>query len=253
MDAGLPFLDAAGTIDDLVQIAFDSEVLSVRGTCFYALGLIASTVEGAELLEAAGWITTASPVGTPLGFCLPDNLSGFLSITPWEVRRVSKPPQLELAPPILQSERDALVALNNLSNNLLNKQTSKSIARLKQHHPEVFRSPSMFYRAFHLLRNCHFRAGVRTYILELFSVPLDIALVQRLEDIGRTLKTTVPQHTAELQITQRQSMALNPMLRLDSDSESDESDSSHEEQVLGDKEKLPIEVLEPMIVMRGFL
>lgn len=94
---------------------------------------------------------------------------------------------------------------------------------------------------------------MRTYILELFSVPLDIALVQRLEDIGRTLKTTVPQHTAELQITQRQSMALNPMLRLDSDSESDESDSSHEEQVLGDKEKLPIEVLEPMIVMRGFL
>lgn len=42
-------------IDVIVNLASNSPVLSVRGTCFYVLGLIGSTSIGAERLEAFGW------------------------------------------------------------------------------------------------------------------------------------------------------------------------------------------------------
>ena len=81
----------------ILEIAEQSQVLSVRGydnaaecawlflialsrTCFYVLGLISSTPQGAEILSDYGWEATLSPLGFPTGLCVPLELEKFLSV-----------------------------------------------------------------------------------------------------------------------------------------------------------------------------
>eukprot|EP00795_Rhopilema_esculentum_P004460 gene4460-20703_t len=47
--------DYIDIIKEVVQLAQECEVLTVRGTCFYVLGLIAKTSQGADRLEELGW------------------------------------------------------------------------------------------------------------------------------------------------------------------------------------------------------
>ena len=52
---GLPLLDKQEVIPSLVNIAERSTVLTLRGTAFYALGLIASTQAGVQRLAELCW------------------------------------------------------------------------------------------------------------------------------------------------------------------------------------------------------
>ncbi|XP_067280565.1 rapamycin-insensitive companion of mTOR isoform X2 [Pseudorasbora parva] len=52
---GLNLLQEENVIPDIVALAQDCEVLSIRGTCLYVLGLISKTKQGCELLKLQGW------------------------------------------------------------------------------------------------------------------------------------------------------------------------------------------------------
>uniref|UniRef100_A0A673JGQ4 RPTOR independent companion of MTOR, complex 2 a n=1 Tax=Sinocyclocheilus rhinocerous TaxID=307959 RepID=A0A673JGQ4_9TELE len=52
---GLNLLQEENVIPDIVALAHDCEVLSIRGTCLYVLGLISKTKQGCELLKLHGW------------------------------------------------------------------------------------------------------------------------------------------------------------------------------------------------------
>ncbi|XP_026052059.1 rapamycin-insensitive companion of mTOR-like [Carassius auratus] len=52
---GLNLLQEENVIPDIVALAHDCEVLSIRGTCLYILGLISKTKQGCELLKLHGW------------------------------------------------------------------------------------------------------------------------------------------------------------------------------------------------------
>ncbi|XP_051955427.1 rapamycin-insensitive companion of mTOR-like [Xyrauchen texanus] len=52
---GLNLLQEENVIPDIVNLAHDCEVLSIRGTCLYVLGLISKTKQGCELLKLHGW------------------------------------------------------------------------------------------------------------------------------------------------------------------------------------------------------
>ena len=49
-------------------------------TCFFALGLVSSTPQGAEILEDYGWEATSSPLGLPTRLCIPADIEKFLSV-----------------------------------------------------------------------------------------------------------------------------------------------------------------------------
>ncbi|CAG8838752.1 21738_t:CDS:2, partial [Racocetra persica] len=53
--SGLQFLEEEDIVKNIVSIAENSEVLSLKGTCFFVLGLIAKTAAGVEILEELGW------------------------------------------------------------------------------------------------------------------------------------------------------------------------------------------------------
>ncbi|KAI3362444.1 hypothetical protein L3Q82_012250, partial [Scortum barcoo] len=52
---GLTLLLEEGVIPDIVALAHHCEVLSIRGTCLYVLGLISKTRQGCDMLKQHGW------------------------------------------------------------------------------------------------------------------------------------------------------------------------------------------------------
>ena len=99
-ERGLPFLEEEEIIPAILQIAEESLILSVRGsvslwlvlvrlglieirvrTCFFVLGLISSTPQGAEILDDYHWEATLSPLGLPTGMCVPANVDQLVSVS----------------------------------------------------------------------------------------------------------------------------------------------------------------------------
>ncbi|KAK9473420.1 Rapamycin-insensitive companion of mTOR, N-term-domain-containing protein [Dipodascopsis tothii] len=84
LEMGLPFLDETGVIDSIVEIACTSAVWSLRGTAFFILGLISSTMEGLEIVDELAWETVVTVMGEPRGLCLPIDLGRFLAVPEWQ-------------------------------------------------------------------------------------------------------------------------------------------------------------------------
>lgn len=71
MDLGASFLEEADVVTAVVRIAQGAEVMSMRGTACFVLGLISRTLHGSEMLAENGWDTAVDPRGQSLGLCLP--------------------------------------------------------------------------------------------------------------------------------------------------------------------------------------
>lgn len=80
MPFGAPFLDEAEIVGDIIKIAERSQVLTLKGTAFFALGLVAKTMQGLEILLEHGWDGTTGSMGETLGFCVPVDLWRLLSV-----------------------------------------------------------------------------------------------------------------------------------------------------------------------------
>ncbi|KAJ7212059.1 Rapamycin-insensitive companion of mTOR, N-term-domain-containing protein [Mycena pura] len=188
-EGGLPFLEEEEIIPTVLNIAQNSPIPSVRGTCFFVLGLISSTSQGAEILDDYRWEATLSPLGLPTGLCIPLDLDMFISIPPWTQQLVDKT-ESRLMPPTSQTELDVITAIHNLANTVIANAASRSLARMKSR-PEfksIFASPSMVFRALHTVSTQRYRLPVRRYIMELFTVELDAELVAALSEAAKTLK-----------------------------------------------------------------
>ncbi|KAI0036452.1 Rapamycin-insensitive companion of mTOR, N-term-domain-containing protein [Vararia minispora EC-137] len=184
---GLPFLEEEEIIPAILEIAEQSLVLSVRGTCFFVLGLISSTPQGAETLDDYKWEATISPLGYPTGLCVPMNVDSFLSVPQWEVADSGK--ETRLTPPASQQEIEVFTTISNLSNAVIANTASRSLAKLKSRpeYQNVFKSVPMFYRALHIVSTSRYRLPVRRFIFDLFDIPLDQDSVQQLSECARTL------------------------------------------------------------------
>lgn len=186
-------------------------------------------------------------------------------LQPWVARRLSQLPVEDLAPPTPHVEREIITAIANLSNNLLTHTASKTLARIKQRHPQIFKSKTLFFRALHLLNTCRYRAAVRAFVLEQFAVPLDVKSVKSILEAGSRLQRVVPTKTEQPDLKEagtqtdiktdlddkeaqtNRRLTIDPMYRLDLDSDSDSTSTD-------DEESGPVkEVLVPMVVMKGFL
>ncbi|EGU12160.1 hypothetical protein RTG_01774 [Rhodotorula toruloides ATCC 204091] len=186
--AGLMLLDDFDVLADIVQIAAFSPVYSLRGTATYAIALISSTEEGAEMLDELGWESVSTPLCGPTGICVPMYLGDYLYTPLWTAPEPRLPASLSLASPFSHVEREILSSLANLSNHILATKASKTLAKLKARHPSAFSPPAMAYRALQMLGGYHYRLTVRRYILDLFDVPLDNLSATRIAQAGEDLR-----------------------------------------------------------------
>ncbi|KAI0304497.1 Rapamycin-insensitive companion of mTOR, N-term-domain-containing protein [Multifurca ochricompacta] len=157
---GLPFLEEEDIIPVILEIAEQSQVLSVRGTCFFVLGLISSTPQGAEILSDYGWEAHCPR-------------SGFRRIPAWD----PVPSYGEIS-----SEIEVTTAISNLSNTVIAATASRhwpSSLKSRPEYQSVFSSVPVFYRALYMISTSRYRLPVRRYVFDLFDIDLD-------EDVLRT-------------------------------------------------------------------
>ncbi|KAG0139923.1 hypothetical protein CROQUDRAFT_111390 [Cronartium quercuum f. sp. fusiforme G11] len=198
---GLAFLEADSVVDDIAGIAETSNVFSVRGTCYYVLGLISSTPEGTELLSDSGWNSVQTPLGTLTGICVPERLDEFVVHPTWRPKRKPAPDLIHYGPFQSPLQRQILVAIANLSNHLLANNSSRTLARMKLKHREDFQDPALFHRALRILANYHYRLMTRRYVMELFGdIGLDSNRLRAISTAGEAMR--MPRSKTNHTITQ---------------------------------------------------
>ncbi|KAN0062384.1 hypothetical protein ACQY0O_005266 [Thecaphora frezii] len=178
---GLPFLEAEDVISQIVEIAENSPVMSVRGTCFFVLGLISATTQGAEVLQDYGWMSVSTPLGVPMGLCIPNDIDRLVSMPRWEVQTVVDLGYLDFPDPETVLENKVVTAIANLGNSILANNASRMLAKLKHKHKEAFADIALLTRAIELTDNFYIRLPVRRYIWELFDITLNEEVVERLQ------------------------------------------------------------------------
>ncbi|EDO16423.1 hypothetical protein Kpol_1030p33, partial [Vanderwaltozyma polyspora DSM 70294] len=76
---GIGLIDNYSIVEDFITLTYEATVTSVRSTAFYALGLIAKTKEGCEILDEMGWICSYNVFGEPVGIATPKRIDSYLS------------------------------------------------------------------------------------------------------------------------------------------------------------------------------
>ena len=86
MELGAPFLERSDVVRWIVKIAEESEVLTLRGTAFFVLGLISRTIHGQEILTEHGWDGVINENGLSVGYSMPlDFRKLFMVCALWQI------------------------------------------------------------------------------------------------------------------------------------------------------------------------
>ncbi|KAF8631052.1 hypothetical protein AX15_002660 [Amanita polypyramis BW_CC] len=127
-EGGLRFLEEEDMIPAILDIIENSPIPSLRGTCFFVLCLISSTIQGAEILAEYGWEAALSPLGIPTGICMPANLEIFISIPPW-TEHTPEYNRIRLKPVTSATEKEIITAIQNLANSVIANAASRTLTK----------------------------------------------------------------------------------------------------------------------------
>lgn len=174
MELGAPFLEESDVVDWIVKIATTSQIMTMRGTAFFVLGLISRSLHGMEILAEHNWIAASDHLGRSMGYCLPPKLEDLLCLKDADrpeplkrdlVHRRQQPKAILDDDPF----RARLLALvKDLGNAVLTKKAAGDIHAIKLKSPELFSSVSLFKKVLLILEGHNFRLPARRFILDSF-------------------------------------------------------------------------------------
>ncbi|KAL5615032.1 hypothetical protein BROUX41_005097 [Berkeleyomyces rouxiae] len=191
MELGAPFLESCDVVELIVHIAQEHEIMSLRGTAFFVLGLISRSIHGLEILSECGWDSATSITGSSHGFCIPKDLGKLFSLRPWGAERLAhidlpaSQRTMPFPPPVMPPhapfeddtpmptdpegiENRAVQLVIDLSNTVLFKRAMNSLMQLKQQSPSAFLSVTLYKKVHTLMEYSHYRFPIRRMIIELF-------------------------------------------------------------------------------------
>ncbi|KAK6610699.1 cytosolic regulator pianissimo [Botrytis cinerea] len=176
MELGAPFLEESDVVEQIVKIAEEHQIMSLRGTAFFVLGLISRSRHGLEILSEHGWDSNTSSLGISLGLCIPQNLNKFFSYQPWEHKTISDivitdEEKIEIDKARVD-DRDInqriLELVENLGNMILHKKAIGELIQIKENQGDAFKQVGLFKKVMVLLEYHHFRLPMRRFVIELF-------------------------------------------------------------------------------------
>ncbi|KAH7037790.1 Rapamycin-insensitive companion of mTOR, N-term-domain-containing protein [Microdochium trichocladiopsis] len=177
MELGAPFLEATDVVEHIVQIAESHDVMSLRGTAFFVLGLISRSIHGLEILSEHGWESNTTPLGNSLGFCIPKDLSRFFSVQPW---KYESPTMIQLphsqttlsqtieGAPEDETSRRVMELMVEMGDMVKYKKARHELAQMRGKKDMAFRQPVLFRRVLAFLETHHYRLPDRHLVIELF-------------------------------------------------------------------------------------
>ncbi|EGC39137.1 cytosolic regulator of adenylyl cyclase [Dictyostelium purpureum] len=163
----------------LIDISEKSPCLSLRSTCFYALGMISCIEEAQPIFNQFGW---ESPQDLNSRILLPKDFKKSLFLTvptydylgSWADHSFETLPANYFNDPI---KNEIITFVGNLSSHITAEGASKNLKRLKVKYPDHFASGEMLHAVLNLLNTFKYRLGARRFIYDLF----DIAIFSSLE------------------------------------------------------------------------
>jgi len=176
MELGGPFLEESDVVEHIVKIAENHQVMSMRGTAFFVLGLISRSIHGLEILSELGWDSNTTSMGESRGLCIPSNLRKLFSYAPWQHQTAAdillddaQAASIENAKhdgnPINQRILQLVV---DLGNTVLTKRAITELTHIKQQKVPGFRQPQLFKKVMAILECHHFRLPIRRFVIDLF-------------------------------------------------------------------------------------
>lgn len=189
MELGASFLEETDVVGWVVKIATSSEVMTIRGTAFFVLGLISRSLHGMEILMEHGWTAATDHLGRSLGCCLPPSLQDLFSM---KSPHVPRPPN-GMVPSMRRKQtsvldEDPLQArilslAGDLGNTVLTKRAASDLFGIKTKTPELFTSVALFRKIMLMLEKHNFRLPVRRFLIDLFDKTIMRRIVLE-EDYG---------------------------------------------------------------------
>lgn len=217
MEPGAPFLESCHVVEHIVKIAQEHEVMSMRGTAFFVLGLISRSSHGLEILLECGWDSNLNHRGDSVGFCIPNDLSKFFNFEPWKHCIAAKielpmsqrttqtpPPPMPALPPLEKEDlpspyddeavsKRILDLIVDLGNMILYKRAMTELKEIKTRKATGFKCPKLFKRVMAMLEYNHYRLPIRRMVIELFDKSvLRIIVFEEDSDEGEGDETARP-------------------------------------------------------------
>jgi len=174
MELGAPFLERTDIVKSIVQIAEQSQVMTLRGTAFFVLGLVSRSLHGQEILAEHGWDGTINVMGGSLGYVLPLDFSKLFKLnSPPTPTTDTQPPVPSRRGSVVQdadpTNAAILSSIVKLGNTVL---TNKALAELNgfRHKKAAagFRSVGLFKKAMGLLASHAYRIPQYRFVIDLF-------------------------------------------------------------------------------------
>jgi hypothetical protein len=176
MDLGAAFIEESDVVRNIVEIAENHKIMSLRGTAFFVLGLISRSVTGLEILSEYGWDSNTTTMGISLGMCIPRELGKFFSYKAWPHQKASDihlgggqvTTNAGLTGGATASDEQILRLVVDLGNTVLTKRAIGELMRIKQDRAPGFRQPQLFQRVMTILECHHYRLPIRRFVIDLF-------------------------------------------------------------------------------------
>ena len=175
MEMGGPFLEESDIVRHIVRIAEGAEVMSVRGTACFTLGLISRTSHGFAMLTDCDWVVTTDASGRSQGLCIPRDPNRLCLTTKYvESIYERQPPKQHMdkyraATTDLDPIRARILKLIvDMGNSVMYKKVATDLQVLKARHGTAFTSVKLFQKTLFILESHHYRLQARQFILDLF-------------------------------------------------------------------------------------
>eukprot|EP00644_Phytophthora_capsici_P000058 jgi/Phyca11/559789/estExt2_Genewise1.C_PHYCAscaffold_40097 len=164
-------------VDMIVKLATDSPLVSIRGTCFFVLGLLARSPAGRRHLARLGWDAPRDASRTSIA--VPQNCT---SLFMWPPSGSSTPCPLTQTPGASPLQRllirrrdkmpnewrEVLRFVADLSNHITQKEAHASLNKLRSSKPELFEEPVLLMYVHALLEKYSYRLALRQFVLNAF-------------------------------------------------------------------------------------
>ncbi|KAI9907033.1 hypothetical protein PsorP6_003890 [Peronosclerospora sorghi] len=164
-------------VEIIVKLATDSPLVSIRGTCFFVLGLLARSPAGRRHLARLGWDAPRDASRTSIA--VPQNCT---SLFVWPPSGSSCPCPLTQTPmssplqrllirrrdKLPNDWREVLRHVADLSNHITQKEAHASLNKLRSSKSDLFEEPVLLMYVHALLEKYSYRLALRQFVLNAF-------------------------------------------------------------------------------------
>ncbi|KAF1332164.1 Protein required for meiosis, partial [Globisporangium splendens] len=166
---------AHDVLDMIVKLTTDSPLVSIRGTCFFVLGLISRSTSGRRDLSQLGWDAanvSQSSISVPQNsnslFVWPRPSSNEVANKTCPVTQIPTSPLQALLSKIPPEWRELLRLVADLSNHITQKEAHSSLNKFRASKPELFEEPMLLLYVHALLEKYSYRLALRQFVLNAF-------------------------------------------------------------------------------------